>query len=411
MPNVTNTLKNSGKLAKVAATMLADKLQFLNTIDKVPESELRSVDGFKPGDTINISKPARYTVGTSFDITSTVQDAVEERTPLTFNVLRNIAINASSPELVYDVDILNYAKRFVEPAVSNIAQAVEQSFIQTASQSVYNYVGTPGANVFDNDIMLAANQKISENLAPSYDDRYCIISPAMNSKMAGARKGLFQSSTNIAEQYKKGIVGESDGFMYKINNLVYNHTTGSATVATNALSANMTNGSSNISVNGLTGSGTVTAGTVLTIAGVNAVHPITKADYGYLQQFVVTANATASSGAATLTVSPTPYTSASGGLQNVTAIANSGAAVVFQTGAASTTRANALGYHKSAFRFASVPLYLPKDVDMAETATVDGVTISIVRFFDGNKRTMVTRLDFLGGFVPVRPEWGTRITA
>jgi len=39
------------------------------------------------------------------------------------------------------------------------------------------------------------------------------------------------------------------------------------------------------------------------------------------------------------------------------------------------------------------------------------MTIAIVRSWDILKRRMITRLDFLGGFAPVRPEWGCRITS
>jgi hypothetical protein len=130
-----------------------------------------------------------------------------------------------------------------------------------------------------------------------------------------------------------------------------------------------------------------------------------------LQQFVVTADATATAGAATLAISPTPFTSASGSLQNVTAIANSGATVTFVTGAASTTLQNSLAFHKSAFRCVSVPLVLPGGLDMAAQETVDGLTIRVVRDYEPLTDRLIMRLDFLGGIVPVRPEWACRITA
>lgn len=412
MPNTFNTFKNApGQIAALAAAMLADKVQFVKTIDKVPESEFASKKGYETGDTIYISKPPRFIPGSTADITSTIQDITYEKVPLTLNVRRVVAVQATTAELATETDLKVWANQILEPAVSAIAQYVEFAFLQSATRAVSNYVGTPGSTVFDTATLVAANQKISEFACPSFSNRFALLTPSANSSAVNARKGLFQSSEKIKEQYEEGMIGTGDGFTYLMNNLLYSHTTGTATVASNALSANMTNATASVSVNGLTGTNTVTNGTVITIAGVNAVHPITKADLGYLQQFVVTADATATAGAATLAISPTPFTSASGSLQNVTAIANSGATVTFVTGAASTTLQNSLAFHKSAFRCVSVPLVLPGGLDMAAQETVEGLTIRVVRDYEPLTDRLIMRLDFLGGIVPVRPEWACRITA
>jgi hypothetical protein len=131
-----------------------------------------------------------------------------------------------------------------------------------------------------------------------------------------------------------------------------------------------------------------------------------------LQPFVVTTTATASSGAATLSVSPTIYSSTGVGLQNVSALPSSGAAVVFLTGKTTSSNfQNSLTYCKDAFRFASVPLILPGGMDKAAQETVDGLTIRVLADHDIKTDQYILRIDFLGGFVPVRPEWAVRVTA
>jgi len=55
-------------------------------------------------------------------------------------------------------------------------------------------------------------------------------------------------------------------------------------------------------------------------------------------------------------------------------------------------------------------LVLPEKAEYAAQYTYKGITVAIIRDFDILKRRMITRLDFLGGFAPVRPEWATRIT-
>jgi len=67
--------------------------------------------------------------------------------------------------------------------------------------------------------------------------------------------------------------------------------------------------------------------------------------------------------------------------------------------------------HKSAFKMVTVPLYQPKGVDLVATQTVDGITVNLVRDFDVYTRKVITRLDVLYGFDPVRPEWACRVTA
>ena len=160
-----------------------------------------------------------------------------------------------------------------------------------------------------------------------------------------------------------------------------------------------------------TTTGTVAKGSVFTIAGVYAVHPITKVAYPYLQQFVVTADATADgSGQATLSISPTIYSSASGSLQNVSALPADEAALVF-VGSASTAYGQNIAYHKSAFRRVSVPLVLPQGMNTAAQETADGHTIRVLSDFDILTGKMIMRLDYLGGLAAVRPEWACRITA
>jgi hypothetical protein len=133
--------------------------------------------------------------------------------------------------------------------------------------------------------------------------------------------------------------------------------------------------------------------------------------YPFLKHFVHTgATQTANgSGQVTLTLDEPIYSSSSGSLQNVSALP-ADEATVNVVGSASTTYTQSLAFHKEAFRVCSVPLVLPVNAEFAEQATEDGVTIAIVRDFDILTRKMITRLDFLGGLVPVRPRWACRVT-
>jgi hypothetical protein len=414
MPNTINTLKNApGVIAKLAAGMLEDKVQFSKSIDKADSSDYDGKNGYQAGDTIYISKPARFIPSTNADITSSIQDVTEEKVALTLDTRFVVPIALTSSEIATDMALQGWAKRVLEPAVSSMAQYIENNFLTKATQAVANGVGIAGSTVFDNDTVLAAGQKINEFACPDFDNRFVLLNPAANRSAVNARKGLFQSSADIAEQYRKGYMGMSDGFEFLSNNLVYNHTAGTANVSGVTASANLTSGSASIALAGLGNTLTVTRGTVFQIAGVNAVHPITKQDLGYPKQFVVSATVTSNAGgAATVVATEVVYSSAGGSLQNVSSLAANGQTVTFFQPAASSVRAQNLAYHKSAFRMVSVPLVKPDGLDMSAQETSDGgFTIRVIRDYDVLTDKLIMRLDFLGGIAAVRPEWAARITA
>lgn len=408
MSNTINTVKlNAGLLAKAAAAELVDNLQFAKSISKADPSDYKGKNGYSAGDTIYISKPARFIPTSSFDITSSINDFVEEKVPLVLNTLSTVAISLDSQELASTIDLKAVYDRAIKPAVHAIAQNVESTWLTSAVNATYNSVGTAGSTTFDTNTMMSATAKMSQFLAPT-SERFALLDPVATQSAVVARKGQFQASAEIAEQYKSGVMGMADGFAYLSNNLLPTHTRGTATGSI-TVTTTSTEGDTTIALTG-TGTQTLKKGDVFTIASVYAVHPITKVKQSFLQQFVVTADNTASGGAYTgVAVSPSIY-AASGGLQTVDSLPQS-SAVVTLVGTASTGYTQNLCFHRDAFRMVSVPLVLPEAVEIAEQETYKGVTVAIVRAFDVLKRRMITRMDFLGGFCATRPEWSCRVTA
>lgn len=412
MANAINQLKDApGVIAGLAAKMLADKVQFSKTIEKADSSDFDGKSGYKAGDTIQISKNARFISGTTADITSAIQDVEEEKVALTLDERRVTGIALTSAEIATELSLKSWAKRILDPAISEMAQKIESSFLTKAIDATYNSVGTAGSTVFDMDTILSAGQKIDEFACPDLDSRFVLLNPAAQRSAVNANKGLFNNTTEVGKQYVKGRMGQGMGFEFLSNNLLPTHTLGNDTTFEVRTTVSV-EGQATLAVEGLTTTtGTVTKGTVFTINTVNAVHPVTKEDLGYLQQFVVTADATADgSGHATLSISPAIYTSASGGLQNVTAFPADGDTCNV-IGTASTGYVQNLAYHKSAFRMVSVPLVTPSGTDMAAQKTHEGMTIRVIRDYDVLTDKLIMRLDFLGGIAAVRPEWACRITA
>lgn len=409
MSNQALNISDAGKvIAKAAAKMLADKVQFVKSVTKEPADSWGQVNGYNVGDTIYIPKPARFVPTTNADITSSIQDVVEEKQAMVLNIREVQAVALTSLEIQNQLRLKDWIKRVVDPAMSSLAQTVESTCLTNAKNAVYNTLGTAGSTVFDTDTMLSAGERLAQYLAPQDGEWKALLNPTAMRSAVNARKGLFQNSADIAKQYRLGYIGESDGFTYLRNNLLPTHTRGTAT-GTITVTTTSTEADSTIALTG-TGSQTLKKGDVFTIANVYAVHPITKVKQNFLQQFVVTADNTASSGAYTgVAISPSIY-AGSNGLQNVDSLPQSSAAVTL-VGSLSTGYVQNFAYHPSAFRFASVPLMKPNGTHMCEQETVDGMTVRV--WMDSNILTdkMILRLDFLGGFAAVRPEWAARITA
>ena len=409
---MTQTISNikdvGGIIAKVGAKVLEDNLMFCKSISKADESDFDGKNGYKAGQTIHVNVPMRSIPTSAFDQTSTVQEIVETTKPLSLNIISSQAFEINSLEFATEIGLESVMNRVIKPAAVSMAHDFENKVLAQATDAIYNSVGTPGSNTFDPDVILSARQKMNENLCPkNSDERFFLFNSRAGRDAVGARKGLFQSASEIASQYKEGYIGMADGFNWLESELTQTHTNGNDVVFEVRTTVS-TQGQATLVVEALTANtGTVKKGTVFTIDGVYAVHPQTKEVLPELQQFVATADKTAdASGYATLDVSPAMYTT--GSLKNIDAFPQDGAAIT-PVGAASGAYRQNIAFHKNAFRLATVPLIMPKKAEFAAQHTQNGITMSVVYDWDQLKRSMVLRMDILGGLCEERPEWACRV--
>jgi ribosomal protein L21E len=159
-------------------------------------------------------------------------------------------------------------------------------------------------------------------------------------------------------------------------------------------------------------SGTVKVGDRFTIAGVNSVHHITKADTGQLKTFTIHAIVTGSGGSGTVKISPPIIAADSSPTQpeteykNVTATPADGAAITFLN----TTTTNVSPFwDKRAIEL--LPGRNGVDPDIANAGasimTADsalGVQITAYKFFDINTKKFKYRMDARFGVGMVNPE-------
>lgn len=408
MANTIKTL-SAGDITRKALAVLHNKLTFTKTINKEYDNRF-AVSGAKNGGTLLIREPNQFTVrsGAVMD----TQDVTETTQTLTVATQRGVDVNFSNVELTMSMD--DFEERIIKPAMSKLASEIDSIIITGAYKGIYNHIlGTKGSPSTLVDVN-AARAKLSKGLAPSGDRCVLLESLSMNTVISDS-KALFAPAGEIARQYSQGKVGEAAGFTFYETEMIPSHTMGTFADTDTPIvntSTGITSGTATIAITSGTTAGTVTEGSVFTVADVFAVNPETKVLYAHLQQFVVTADATASGGAVTLSVSPTPITS--GAKQNV-ALVSAGAskAVLFETvggsGTISTAYPQGLAYHKDAVTMVTADLELPGSGQFSRQ-TFDGISMRYWRGDDITNDKRPCRIDVLLGYKVTRPEWACRLS-
>jgi hypothetical protein len=365
-----------------------------------------AVEGAKIGSTLRIRLPDRALVTDGAALQA--QDDNEQYTTLTVSSQKHIGVNFTSAELTMQLD--DFAERVLKPRISQLASSVDND-VANAYKGIYGTVGTPGTTPSTSLVLLQAQQKLNEYAVPM-DPRYATVNPAANAGLVEGMKGLFNPTDTISRQFKQGLMGQGVLGYNEIamSQSIVNHTTGSRSTSDTILvnGAISTQGATTIAIDGGTSSATIKQGDVFTIANVYAVNPQTRQSTGSLQQFVATADATASSGAwSSVSISPAIYTPTNA-LATVDSFPADNAAVTF-VGAASTQYPQNLVYQKDAIAFATADLLLPQGVDMASRQVHNGISLRIVRQYDINNDRMPCRIDVLYGYSVIRAPAAVRL--
>ena len=402
---MSNSLLTIDMITRKALAIFENELVLTRNVNRAYDDSF-AVEGAKIGSTLRIRLPDRALVTDGAALQ--VQDDNEQYTTLAVSNQKHIGVNFTSAELTMQLD--DFADRVLRPRISQLAASVDND-VANAYKSIYQSVGTPGTTPGTSAVLLAAHQKLDEQAAPR-NMRYATVNPAGNAGLVEGLKGLFNPTSTISKQFKSGMMGEGVLGYEEINmsQSIVSHTTGSRS-ATDTILVNgaiSTQGATALAIDGGTGSATFAIGDVFTIAGVYSVNPQTRQSTGSLQQFTVTALATASSGAwSSVSVSPAMYTPTSA-LATINAFPADNAAVTV-LGSASTVYPQNLVYQKDAITFATADLLLPQGVDMASRQVHNGISLRVVRQYDINNDRMPCRIDVLYGYSVIRPQGAARM--
>jgi hypothetical protein len=400
---MANSLLTIDMITRKALEILENNLVITRNVNRAYDDSF-ATEGAKIGSTLRIRLPDRALVTDGAALQ--VQDDNEQFTTLTVASQKHIGVNFTTAEMTMQLD--DFADRVLKPRISQLAASIDND-VANAYQSIFSSVGTPGTTPGTSAVLLAAQQKLDEQ-ATMRSQRYATINPAANAGLVEGLKGLFNPVDVISRQFKNGLLGEGVLGLEEMSmsQSIVTHTTGTRATTLAVNGAISTQGASTIAIDGDSGSATLKKGDVFTIAGVFAVNPQTRQSTGSLQQFVVTATATASSGAwSSVSISPAIYTPASP-LATVSAFPADNA-VVTVLGAANSDYPQNLVYHKDAITFATADLLLPQGVDMASRQVHNGISMRVVRQYDINNDRLPCRIDVLYGYSVIRPQMACRL--
>jgi len=401
---MANTILTHQMIAREAAAMFVEATPFISNINRKRENEFgRAVNGYQKGQTVQVGIPPASQVftGSQFAGGGSAPDQTESCVNLTLNTQKHIPLAFTAIQKAFALE--EYKDRFLKPAIQTLASAVHSDLLSLAYKSVANTVGLPGTVPNAGITYGQARGKLESFLAPD-SDRFCAFSSDANLNLSDSAKALFKINQNI---FEKGYVGEAYGMNFFETQSLPVHTLGNQAAWT--INGASQSGSS-LAIGGLTNTQVIKAGTVFTIPGVYAVHPLTGVAYPFLRQFVVTSDFTASGTTGTISIYPSINVPA----VSMTLIPTCSAAptngnTVTLVGSVSTGYRQNLVWQRDAFAAAFAPLPVLASCE-GYTYSTDDFAIRVMTFGDGVNDLEKTRIDVLYGFAAVRPDHACRIT-
>jgi hypothetical protein len=334
----------------------------------------------RQGDTIQVRKPVRATsIDTSGDISSSIGDTTENSVSIQLNNQRGVARSLTSKEMTMNVD--DFERLVITPAVNAIAENVNSDILGLYTDIPY-FTGTSGTTPDALSDLANVGKVLNVNDAPM-DQRALVMDfDALAAYQAlDSIVEVDKSGTNAA--LRQGLLGQVYGMTLAADGQIKTHTAGTFTAVGTPLTAGSTAaGATSIDMDGGAGTETILKGDVFEIDG---------------QQYVATANATASGGAITVPVYPA-----------VPAIIADNTAVTFPDETASAHVSN-LGFHRDAFALAMAPLEAPMGGADSAVINYKGLSIRVVMDYAFGTDKNQIRFDVLYGVKTLFPELAVRL--
>lgn len=400
---MSNTALTADIIAKEAVMILDNELVMAKRVFRGYENEFeKKINGYEVGDTISIRKPTDFTVRTT--ATMAAQDVVEAKTTITVDQRRGVDFKFTSQDLTLKIGELS--ERVIKPAMVQLANRIDTD-LMALYKYVPNWVGTAGNTVDSYADFAKAPQRLDEYAVP--DDRSAVLAPADHWGLLGSQTALYiQDAAKGA--YRKGSLGEIGGVDTYMSQNVPTHTVGADVSGT--VNQSITSSTTDYATVKNTMQQTITVaslnlnpGDVFTIANVNAVNPVTKADLGFAKQFVCISYSSNS-----LVMYPAMIWS--GAFQNVAVASGTtdlNSAAITAVGTATNSYRQNLVFHRNAFALVSVPLVKPPGAVDVSRQSYKGINVRVIPVYDGISDESAWRLDLLYGVKAIDPRLAVRL--
>jgi len=398
---MANTLLTINMITREAVRLFMNSNDFIQNINKEYDDQFAQ-EGAKIGQTLRIRLPNDYTVRTG--AAAQIQDTSETSTTLTVSTQQGVDVSFSSVDRAMSLD--DYSRRILAPAINNLTGSVAATImagIETGACNINANVANDGSPISPTSTTwLGAGALLNVNSTPM-GNRKIINDPWTEARTIASLSGLFNPGNKIGRQYSEARMQQALGFDWYMDQTVLKHTCGTFSAGT-VDGADQTG--TTLTVNAITG--TLLAGDIIEIDGVNAVNRVTKVSTGQLRQFVVTSDV--ANGGTSIDIYPAIIPAASDGsqvqYQTVDVSPADDAVISFATGqvASGTYRKN-FAYAPEAITMATADLEIPRGVHEAARERMDGISMRMVTAYDIKTDQMITRLDILFGFLFIRPEW------
>jgi hypothetical protein len=351
------------------------------------------------------------------DATSNFGDSTQLAVPSTIGYQKHSTALLTAKELR---DMLQ-ENRLGQAAAQKLASDINVSVLSVASnQGTLVVKRTTAASGYSD--VAEADALMNEQGVMMTDRSFALSSRDYNG-MAGDLAAR-QTMNNIpTEAYRRSYVGEVAGFQtfkmdyanrltaaggssVTVNGANQYHVPAATSTAGTGEVSNVDNRYQNLAIT--VGSGTVAVGDCFTIAGVFALHHITKQSTGQLKTFRIVEIVSGGGGTGTVKISPA-IVSAQGAsdaekqYKNVDATPANGAAITFLNTV--TAPVNCF-WHRDAIELLPASLAIPTDAGAAimRATTDQGVEVVMQKQFDINTQKTKYRWDVLYGVVCCNPE-------
>lgn len=403
---MANSVLTIDVIAKEAVTILDNQLVMAKKVYRGLESEFGDAkNGFQAGDTVSMRRPTDFTVRDG--ATASNQDITEGSVSITVDKQKGIDFGFTSKELTLSIGELS--ERVIKPAMVQLANQIDAD-LHALYKYVPNWVGTAGQTINAYSDFAKAPERLDEYAVPT-DGRCALLSPADHWGLLGSQTALYiQDAAKGA--YRNGSLGMIGGVDTYMSQNVPTHIVGSdvTTVTVNqALTTSTTSYASvkttmqqTITIAG----GTLNAGDVFTIADVNAVNPVTKANLGFAKQFTVI-----SYSSNTLVFYPAMiWTGAFKNVAVTTGVTDLDTKTITVVGTAGASYRQNMVFHKNAFALAMVPLISPPGATEVSRQSYKGTSVRLIPTYDGTNDRSNFRLDCLYGVAAIDPRLAVRVS-